>query len=151
MRTRLDRPTSPHEPAAPRARRGISLVEIIVAMSILVFVLGALSVLTTRTVRRSRDLDVGSARTFVLMQQSNRFSSLTYDSIPSYAPRVDTIRTGRFYYERRLTYVQGTTGSEYRTLKVKLKPLYLSSSTMQRPDSLMFQRAKTYAKTPLFQ
>jgi len=150
MRTSIDRPALPGEPDAPRARRGISLVEIIVAMTMLVFVLGALSVLTTRTVKRSRDLDVGSARTFVLMQQSNRFSSLTYDSIPSYAPRVDTISTGRFFYERRLSYVQGATGSEYRTLKVKLQPLYLSSATMSRPDSLVFQRAKTYDKTPLF-
>jgi hypothetical protein len=135
---------------APRARDGVSLIEIIVAMTLLVTVLGALSVLTTRTVKRSRDLDIGSARTFVLMQQSNRFSALPYDSIPSYAPRIDTVTTGRFKYERRLTFVQGT-GSEYRTLKVMLKPI--SSDPMiaaQKSDSLFFQRAKTYANTPLF-
>ena len=97
--------------------------------------------------KRSRDLDVGSARTFVLMQQSNRFSSLPYDSIPSYAPRVDTIVSGRYRYDRRLTYVQGNGISEYRTLKVRLIPLDNASS----PDSLVFQRAKVYARTPLFQ
>ncbi len=128
-------------------RRGVSLIEILVAMTLLTFVLGALGVLTTRTVKRSRDLDLNSARTFVLMQQSNRFSSLPYDSIPSYAPRVDTIITGRYKYERRLTYVQGITGSEYRTLKVRLIPL---DQTNGKPDSLVFQRAKVYANTPLF-
>ena len=122
-------------------------MEILVAMTLLTFVLGALAVLMTRTVKRSRDLDLNSARTFVLMQQSNRFSSLPYDSIPSYAPRVDTLTTGRYRYERRLTYVQGTTGSEYRTLKVRLVPLI---QTNGRPDSLLFQRAKVYATTPLF-
>ena len=140
----------PQAPTAPRPRRGVSLIEILVAMTLLVTVLGALSVLTTRTVKRSRDLDRNSARTFVLMQQANRFSALPYDSIPSYAPRLDTIVTGRYKYERRLTYVQGT-GSEYRTLKVMLKPV--SSDPMiaaQKPDSLFFQRAKTYANTPLF-
>lgn len=142
MRTRIASPAR-----ARRTRAGVSLIEIIVAMTLLVVVLGALSVLMTRTVKRSRDLDIGSARTFVLMQQSNRFSSLPYDSIPSYAPRVDTINTGRFRYERRLTYVQGITGSEYRTLKVRLVPLLDNG----KPDSLLFQRAKTYAKTPLFQ
>lgn len=135
---------------APRGRDGVSLIEILVAMTLLVFVLGALSVLTTRTVKRSRDLDIGSARTFVLMQQSNRFSSLPYDSIPSYAPRIDTIVTGRYRYERRLTYTQGVTGSEYRTLKVMLKPVSDTVQRNQRPDSLLFQRAKTYANTPLF-
>jgi prepilin-type N-terminal cleavage/methylation domain-containing protein len=141
----------PPQPRTPRAREGFSLIEIIVAMTILVFVLGALSVLTTRTVKRSRDLDVASARTFVLMQQTNRFSSLPYDSIPSYAPRVDTIVTGRYSYLRSLTYVQGSTGSEYRTLKVMLEPLFVSGTTQLKPDSLLFQRAKVYAKTPLFQ
>ena len=142
MRTRL----APRAPRLARRRDGVSLIEILVAMTLLTFVLGALSVLTTRTVKRSRDLDIGSARTFVLMQQSNRFSSLPYDSIPSYAPRVDTVITGRYRYERRLTYTQGTTGSEYRTLKVRLIPLQDGG----KPDSLLFQRAKTYASTPLF-
>ena len=138
-------------PRATRPRRGVSLIEILVAMTLLVVVLGALSVLTTRTVRRSRDLDMGSARTFVLMQQSNRFSSLPYDSIPSYAPRIDTLTTGRYRYERRLTFTQGSTGSEYRTLKVMLKPISDTTVANQKKDSLLFQRAKVYAKTPLFQ
>ena len=148
MHTRID-PPAPRK--ALRPRDGVSLIEIMVAMTLLVVVLGALSVLTTRTVKRSRDLDVGSARTFVLMQQSNRFSSLPYDSIPSYAPRINTVITGRYKYERKLTYVQGTTGSEYRTLKVMLKPVNDTIQANQKSDSLLFQRAKTYAKTPLFQ
>ncbi len=138
---------TPGQPRVPRARAGVSLIEILVAITLLTFVLGALGVLTTRTVKRSRDLDLASARTFVLMQQSNRFSSLPYDSIPSYAPRVDTLSTGRYQYERRLTYVQGTTGSEYRTLKVRMVPLGQSNG---KPDSLLFQRARVYATTPLF-
>jgi Tfp pilus assembly protein PilV len=147
MHTRIDPRVARR---APRSRDGVSLIEIIIAMTLLVTVLGALSVLTTRTVKRSRDLDVGSARTFVLMQQSNRFSSLPYDSIPSYAPRIDTVTTGRYKYERRLTYTQGTTGSEYRTLKVNLKPISDTTLKSQKPDSLIFQRAKTYSTTPLF-
>jgi type II secretory pathway pseudopilin PulG len=128
------------------------MIEILVALTLLSVVLGALSVLTTRTVKRSRDLDVGSARTFVLMQQTNRFSALAYDSLPVYAPRIDTIVAGRFTYRRSLTYTQGTTGSEYRTLKVMLLPIGTNlSPTQARPDSLVFQRAKTYTRTPLFQ
>ena len=135
----------------PRRRSGVSLIEIMVSMTLLVTVLGALSVLTTRTVKRSRDLDIGSSRTFVLMLQSNRFSSLPYDSIPSYAPKVDTLYAGRYKYERRLSYTQGTTGSEYRTLKVMLQPLKTHKDQLaMNPDSLLFQRAKTYDRTPLF-
>jgi type II secretory pathway pseudopilin PulG len=151
MHTRIDPRVADR---APRTRDGVSLIEIMVAMTLLVTVLGALSVLTTRTVKRSRDLDVGSARTFVLMQQSNRFSSLPYDSIPIYAPagtpRVDTVITGRYKYQRMVSYIQGTTGSEYRTVKVLLKPISDTTLKSQKPDSLVFQRAKTYSTTPLF-
>lgn len=135
-----------HRIRSRRPRRGISLIEIIVAMTLLAIVLGSLGLLSAKTAARARALDMGSARTFVLMQQSNRFSVLPYDSIPSYAPKLDTVIAGRFRYLRRVTYTQGLTGSEYRTVRVILKPLTDSTKT----DSLVFQRAKTYAKSPLF-
>jgi hypothetical protein len=121
-------------------------VEILVAMTLLVVVLGALAVLTTRTVKRSRDLDLASARTFVLMLQSNRFSVLPYDSITAYAPRTDTVIAGRFSFLRRVSFVQGATGSEYKTVKVILRQI----GDTTKVDSLLFQRAKTYAHSPLF-
>ena len=136
----------PQERATRRERRGVSLIEVIVAMTLLAVTLGSLGLLSAKTAARARALDVSSARTFVLMQQSNRFSVLPYDSIPVYAPRTDTVISGRFKYARNVTYSQGTTGSEYRKVIVILTPL--SGST--KPDSLVFQRAKIYAKSPLF-
>jgi type II secretory pathway pseudopilin PulG len=131
---------------ASRARRGVSIIEIIVAMTLLAVVIGALGVLSARTATRARTLDLKSARTFVLMQQSNRFSVLPYDSISLYAPRTDTVIAGRFSYARRVTYTQSMTGSEYKTIKVFL--IQVGDSTIK--DSLTFLRAKTYAKSPLF-
>jgi hypothetical protein len=130
-----------------RARAGISLIEIIVAMTLLAVAMGALGLLSTLTASRGRALELGSVRTFALIQQANRFAVLPYDSIPSYAPRTDTVIAGRFKYVRRVTYTQGTTGSEYKTVKVLLLPL----ADTTRRDSMVFLRAKTYAKSPLFQ
>ncbi|HEY2027102.1 MAG TPA: hypothetical protein VGG78_08840 [Gemmatimonadaceae bacterium] len=129
-----------------RPRRGVSIMEIIVAMTLLAVVIGSLGVLSARTASRARMLDLKSARTFVLMQQSNRFSVLPYDSISAYAPRIDTVIAGRFKYARRVTYTQSMTGSEYKTIKVLLQ--MVGDSTVK--DSLVFLRAKTYAKSPLF-
>jgi hypothetical protein len=129
-----------------RPRRGVSIMEIIVAMTLLAVVIGSLGVLSARTASRARTLDLKSARTFVLMQQSNRFSVLPYDSISAYAPRIDTVIAGRFKYARRVTYTQSMTGSEYKTVKVYL--IQVGDSTVT--DSLTFLRAKTYAKSPLF-
>ena len=136
-------------PAAPtprRARRGISLVEVVCAMTLLVVVIGSLGLLAAKNAARARNLDAASARTFVLSQQANRFSVLPYDSIPSYAPRTDTVVAGRFLYLRRVSYTQSVTGSEYRKVKVVLIPL----ADQTKKDSLLFERAKTYARSPLF-
>jgi prepilin-type N-terminal cleavage/methylation domain-containing protein len=134
------------EQPARRERRGVSMIEVLVAMTLLAFVLGSLGLLSAKTASRARALDANSARTFVLMQQSNRFSVLPYDSIPSYAPRTDTVVAGRFSYLRRVSYTQGATGSEYRRVIVTLVPL----ADPTKKDSLIFERAKTYAKSPLF-
>ena len=142
LKTRIRR----EQPAPKCARRGISLVEVVVAMTLLAFVIGSLGLLAAKNASRARLLDAASARTFVLTQQANRFSVLPYDSIPNYAPRIDTVTSGRFRYLRRVTYTQSVTGSEYRTVKVIIVPL---ADTLKR-DSLLFQRAKTYARSPLF-
>lgn len=130
----------------PRPRRGVSLIEIIIAMTLLAFVIGSLSVLSAKSARRAKELDLGSARTFVLMQQSNRFAVLPYDSIRVYAPLTDTITSGRFLYRREVTWQQGTTGAEYKTVKVVLIPL----ADLTKRDSLIFLRAKIYERSPLF-
>jgi prepilin-type N-terminal cleavage/methylation domain-containing protein len=136
-------------PRHVRARRGVSLIEIIVAMTLLAFVIGALSVLSAKSARRGPELDIGSARTFVLMQQANRFLVLPYDSLATYInpqPKIDTVISGRFQYQRLVSYVQSSTGSEYKTVKVVLSPL----TKLTQRDSLIFVRAKTYASSPLF-
>jgi hypothetical protein len=137
-------------PAPRRDRRGISLVEVVVAMTLLAVVIGSLGLMAAKNAARARAMDAGSARTFVLLQQANRFSVLPYDSIPIYAspvasPKTDTITSGRFRYLRRATYSQVGL-SEYRTLKVIIVPL----ADTTKKDSLLFQRAKTYARSPLF-
>lgn len=139
------------EPPRRRARRGISLVEVVVAMTLLAIVIGSLGLLAAKNAARARALDASSARTFVLAQQSNRFSVLPYDSIPKYVglagvTKIDTITAGRYRFFRRVSYTAGVTGSEYRTVKVIIVPM---ADTTKR-DSLLFQRAKTYARSPLF-
>lgn len=135
----------------PRARRGISLVEVVVAMTLLVVVIGSLGLLSAKNARRASLLDANSERTFVLAQQANRFSVLPYDSIPTYIGpagyiKIDTLAAGRYRFLRKVSFTQAVTGSEYRTIKVIIVPL----KDQRKTDSLLFQRAKTYARSPLF-
>jgi hypothetical protein len=146
LKTRIRR----SQPAQRRERRGISLVEVVCAMTLLAVVIGSLGLLAAKNAARARAMDATAARTFVLLQEANRFSVLPYLSIPDYAspvgaPRTDTITSGRFKYLRRATYTQAVL-SEYRTIKVIILPL----PDTTKKDSLLFQRARTYARSPLF-
>lgn len=139
------------QPGARRQRRGISLVEVVCAMTLLAFTIGSLGLLAAKNAARARALDANSERTFVLAQQANRFSVLPYDSLPTYVGaagvvKIDTLKAGRYRFLRRVSYTGSVTGSEYRTVKVIIVPL---ADTLKR-DSLLFQRAKTYARSPLF-
>jgi Tfp pilus assembly protein PilV len=124
----------------------MTLIEILIAMTILTAVLTGLGLVTARIGVHSRRADATAARTFFLTQQSNRFSVLPYDSIAAYAPRHDTLVSGRFTFVRNVRYEQDTTGSVYKKVVVSLTSI---SDTSQH-DSLIFVRAKTYAHSPLF-
>jgi prepilin-type N-terminal cleavage/methylation domain-containing protein len=133
----------------PRPRRGVSLIEIIIAMTLLAFVIGTLSLMSAKSARRGKDLDQLSARTFVLMEQANRFAVLPYNEIPNYAsltPTVTTFTSGRYEYQREVSYSQGTTGADYRTLKIVIAP----TADLTKRDSLIFLRAKIWESSPLF-
>ena len=91
-------------------------------MTLLAIVIGSLGLMAAKNAARARAMDATSARTFVLLQEANRFSVLPYAEHSDYAspvgtPRTDTITSGRFKYLRRATYTQATL-SEYRTIKV---------------------------------
>jgi prepilin-type N-terminal cleavage/methylation domain-containing protein len=154
---------------ALRPRHGVSLLEIIVAMTLLAVVVGSLSVLSAKSIRRGKDLDLGSARTFVLMQQANRFSVLPYDSISLYEKNIDSVITvGRFTYLRHVSCTKDTAtvstnpsyfqdipcantntsaDFEYKTMKVVLQEV---SDTTHHRDSLLFVRARVTQHNPLF-
>jgi prepilin-type N-terminal cleavage/methylation domain-containing protein len=133
----------------PRLRRGVSLIEIIIAMTLLAFVIGSLSLMSAKSARRAKDLDMLSARTFVLMEQANRYAVLPYAEIPNHAtlsPTVTTFTSGRHEYRREVSYTQGTTGAEYRTLKIVIAP----TADLTKRDSLLFVRARIWESSPLF-
>ena len=62
-------------------RSGFSLIEVVVAMMLLTFVMGALSVLSAKTSARARRADILAKRNYVLVQQINRYSGVPFDTI----------------------------------------------------------------------
>ena len=72
--------THPSSPT-PRDRSGFSLIEVVVAMMLLTFVMGSLSVLAAKTSARARRADILAKRNYVMVQQINRYSGVPFDTL----------------------------------------------------------------------
>jgi type II secretory pathway pseudopilin PulG len=129
-------------PGNAASRRGITLIEVVVALTVFAMVTAGIAGFTTQVAKGSRINSLTSVRAGALAAQINRLEVLPYDTLPTRAgctsvstgllPRtecvgVQDIVTGR----RRVTFI--------------LRP----NNTALRPDTVIFERTKPKAYHPL--
>jgi len=141
-----------------RSRAGFSLIEVVVAMTLLVTIIGALSILATRTSERARRADIIAKRNYVVVQQLNRYSALPYDTlrarINNEPARLDTIKASRMNFLRRDTVANYPTSAASDTLiaevRVTIIPLTTSVNDTLLKDSVVIHRRNPHKFSPLF-
>ncbi|MES2179057.1 MAG: prepilin-type N-terminal cleavage/methylation domain-containing protein [Gemmatimonadota bacterium] len=146
------------EQQGPRRRRGFSLIEVVVAMTLLAFVIGSLSVLATRTSERARRADIIAKRNYVVVQQLNRYSGLPYDTlrarINTNPTRLDTIKGYNMNFLRRDTVANYPTSAAGDTLiaevRVTIIPLTTNVKDTMLKDSVVIHRRNPNRYSPLF-
>ena len=82
---------------APRARAGVSLIEVVVACTLLALTFTSLTALTARMAQRNRSNAYAEQRTATFFEQVNRVESMQYDSLPNYL-KTDSAKYGQGYY-----------------------------------------------------
>lgn len=117
-------------------RRGFSLVEIIVALTLIAFAMTALGKLAVVLSQRGRVTDLRGKRALALQRQVNKFLTLNYDTLKTFPTTTKTDTAGDFVYTRQLS-ITANGASEY-TVKIVLVP---ASDTTQK-DSVSFERTK---------
>lgn len=144
-------PTSP-----PRIRSGFSLIEIMVAMTILVTVIGALAVLSAKTSERARLAEVLAQRNYTIVQQMNRLNALPFDSLKLYtAGKVyDTIPSGipqlRFLRRDTVYYLSAAAADTNEVeAKVTIMPLSANKRDSVYRDSIAIRRRNPRLTSPL--
>jgi type II secretory pathway pseudopilin PulG len=142
----------------PSARSGFSLIEVVVAMMLLVFVIGSLSVLATRTSERARRADIIAKRNYIVVQQLNRYAVIPYDTlrarINSNPSALDTIKGYNILFLRRDTVMNYPTSAVGDTLvarvRVTIVPLTVNPKDTLMKDSVVLHRRNPNRGTPLF-
>ena len=116
-------------PDAARSRAGISLIEVVVACTLLAVTLTALTGLSARMAARTRNVGVVEQRTATYFQEVNRVESMPYDSLSTGRFLVtDSTKSGNIYYvwsytvgaETNNTAPAGT--SAYRDITLTVTP-----------------------------
>lgn len=122
--------------AAPHHRSGFSLIEVMVAMTILAIVLMSLAKLSTVVAVRGRGNDVVAKRMAVLQMEANKFGAMRFDSLATFPTTTKSFTVSGFSYTRRLTITSPS--SNRRTIKIVIVPATKPTAT----DSIIFDRTK---------
>ena len=126
-----------------RPRRGFTLLEVIVAMTMLSVVLMSLAKLSTVISVRGRNADIVAKRSAVLQLETNKFGAMAFDSLRVFSTAAVTRTFGDFTFTRTLTITN--VNSTRFTVKIVITPAVSSSLK----DSATFDRTRPASSTPL--
>lgn len=118
-------PAHRHAPAAGSARKGLSLIEVIVAVMMLSIVMTFVGHISSSLTQANRTSDVIAKRTFAMQQQANIIGALPFASLTAIVlPASKTFTLGDFTYVRRVTLstTGTTTTGQTTTLTITIVP-----------------------------
>ena len=97
---------------APRKRRGLSLIEVLVAMMVLSITMTFVGHISTGLAQSNRKSDIIAKRTFAMQQQSNIVAALPFKSLTTTVlPATKTLTLGDVTYIRRVALTTAGTAS----------------------------------------
>ena len=128
--------------AVASQRRGSTLIEIMIAMSVLVIAVTGLAGMTVQAGRRSVTLAATGARTAVQTQVVDQLMVLPFNSLPSKAG-CTTVTAAPFPHRRCVSVAD----ISFRQRRVTV--VFTPANRLLRTDSLVFERAKGVSNSPL--
>ena len=133
--------------AARNARSGFSLIEIMVAMTLLAVVLSSLARLATIVAVRGRSNDYYAKRSAILQMEMNKVGALPMNSFATWSTifKDSTFTVNGFSYKRRITVSQISSSP----LKDSVKVVIIPSTSGVSSDSAVIIRTKPTSATVL--
>lgn len=136
--------------ASPRVshpRRGLSLIEIMVAVMILGITMTFVGHISTGIATSNRKSDLIAKRTFAMQQQSSVVGALPFASLTSTVlPPTKNFRLGDFAYTRRISLTTGGTASTGQTAVITIT---IVPQTSIASDTLLKESLTMYRSSPL--
>jgi len=124
------------EKPATRQRKGVALVEVIVAMVLLAIAVSSLAALMYSVSQQGMVATGNAYRNGILMQEVNRLEGIPYDSIRTGVTSA-SVTSGAYPHGRVVTVTEPVAGV-IKTVKVIITP----TNRKYRPDTVSFTRTK---------
>jgi prepilin-type N-terminal cleavage/methylation domain-containing protein len=124
-------------------RQGFSLIEVMIALTMLAIVMMSLAKTGVAIATRGRTNDLIAKRNAVLQTEANKLGDIPFDSLSRFPATDKSFTWGGFNYTRKLT-ITAASSSRY-TIKVVVVP----TNSTARKDSVMFDRSRPPTGTPL--
>ena len=144
------RTRTPLPGGARTARAGMTLIEVIVACSLLAITFTSLTALSVKLAARNRSNAYVEQRTATFFEQVNRAESMPYDSLTKYL-KTDSVKVGPGYYVWNYTIDAeslSTSGRQrYRKITLTVTPRLAPKATQVQT----IRRYKSPFSNPLFQ
>lgn len=136
-------------PGSRRPRSGMTLIEVIVACSLLAITFTSLTAVSMKLAARSRSNAYVEQRTATFFEQINRAESMAYDSLSKYLV-TDSVKVGQGYYVWRYTVDAESlsTSGRQRYRKITLTVLPRLDPTATQVQTI--RRYKAPFSNPLF-
>jgi prepilin-type N-terminal cleavage/methylation domain-containing protein len=129
-----------------RGKRGFSLIEVLVALTLLSIILMGLARVTFQMAASGRSNDTVAKRNAALVEEANKFNAMPFDSLATVSTATKDLTFGDFKFQRRL--VITTVSSTYKTVRIVVTPYLGNVLTTAQKDSVLVTRTKP-AGSPL--
>jgi prepilin-type N-terminal cleavage/methylation domain-containing protein len=129
-----------------RGKRGFSLIEVLVALTLLSIILMGLARVTFQMAASGRSNDTVAKRNAALVEEANKFNAMPFDSLATVSTATKDLTFGDFKFQRRL--VVTTVSSTYKTVRIVVTPYLGNVLTASQKDSVLVTRTKP-AGSPL--
>lgn len=132
-------------PERVRGERGLTLIEVMLALTLLSIVVMSLGGLMYQVVRQTRLSALVAFRSAAQMNAVAWAQTIPWDSIPSQVGWTSADSIGQLVFRRYMTY---TTDANWRTMTIVINPEG-SAAALVRPETLTVTRAKPVSTAPL--
>jgi prepilin-type N-terminal cleavage/methylation domain-containing protein len=103
-----------------RSREGFTLIEVMVALTLLSIILLSFADAATAVAVRGRTNDLVAKRTAALQGEANKFASVPFSSLATWSTANKTITKGNFTYTRKLSIT--SLASNRDSIKITIVP-----------------------------